>query len=64
MSSGNQDRLRGAGNELKGKAKRIAGEVADDEQLKGEGTVDKLKGKAQKALGDAKDAVIRTVKKV
>ena len=64
MSSSNTDRMKGAGNELKGKAKRIVGEVANDEQLKAEGSADKLKGKAQKAVADAKDAVIRTVKKI
>jgi uncharacterized protein YjbJ (UPF0337 family) len=43
-------------DEAKGRAKRAAGELTDDEQLKREGTVDK-------AAGGAKDAVDKAARK-
>lgn len=50
-------------DEAKGRAKRAAGELTDDEQLKREGTVDKAAGAAKdavdKAAGKAKDALDR-----
>ena len=45
-------------DEAKGRAKRAAGELTDDDKLKREGTVDKAAGKAKesvdKAAGKAK----------
>jgi uncharacterized protein YjbJ (UPF0337 family) len=46
-------------DEAKGRAKRAAGELTDDDKLKREGTVDKAAGKAKesvdKAAGKAKE---------
>ena len=40
-------------DEAKGRAKRAAGELTDDERLKREGTVDKSAGKAKEAVDEA-----------
>jgi|SwirhirootsSR3_FD_contig_41_15431321_length_546_multi_1_in_0_out_0_1 uncharacterized protein YjbJ (UPF0337 family) len=42
-------------DEAKGRAKRAAGELADDENLKREGTVDKAAGGAKEAVDKAAD---------
>lgn len=64
MATSNEDRLKGTGNVIKGKAKAIVGEVTDDADLKSEGAVDKLKGKAQQLKADVKDAVTRGLNKI
>jgi len=64
MPTSDEDRLKGQGNILKGKAKRIVGEITDDEDTKSEGEVDKLKGKLQTAKADVKDAIKRGLNKV
>jgi uncharacterized protein YjbJ (UPF0337 family) len=50
-------------DEAKGRAKRAAGELTDDEQLKREGSVDKAAGAAKRAVDKvsdkAKDALDR-----
>ena len=42
-------------DEAKGRAKRAAGELTDDEKLKREGTVDKAAGEAKEAVDKAAD---------
>jgi uncharacterized protein YjbJ (UPF0337 family) len=42
-------------DEAKGRAKRAAGELTDDEDLKREGTIDKNAGKAKEAVDKAAD---------
>jgi uncharacterized protein YjbJ (UPF0337 family) len=42
-------------DEAKGRAKRAAGELTDDEKLKREGTVDKAAGGAKEAADKAAD---------
>jgi uncharacterized protein YjbJ (UPF0337 family) len=46
-------------DEAKGRAKRVAGDLTDDQKLKREGTVDKAAGKAKnsvnRAAGKAKE---------
>jgi uncharacterized protein YjbJ (UPF0337 family) len=42
-------------DEVKGRAKRAAGELTDDEELKREGTVDKTAGEAKEAVDKAAD---------
>jgi len=55
--------MSGKTDEMKGRAKRTAGEMTGDERLKREGTVDKASGKAKaavdKAADKAKDAIGR-----
>ena len=64
MSTSAEDKMKGAVNTLKGKAKRIGGEITDDENLKDEGNLDKLKGAAQTLEGNAKDAIKRGLDKI
>jgi uncharacterized protein YjbJ (UPF0337 family) len=40
-------------DEAKGRAKRAAGELTDDDKLKREGTVDKAAGKAKRSVDKA-----------
>jgi uncharacterized protein YjbJ (UPF0337 family) len=42
-------------DEAKGRAKRAAGELTDDDKLKREGTVDKTAGKAKESVDKAAD---------
>ena len=44
MAIGDDDKLRGRWDEAKGRAKKAAGEIADDPELKREGTKDKVIG--------------------
>ena len=57
MPTSTEDKMNGAANTLKGKAKRIGGEITDNENLKTQGNSDKLKGAAQTLKGNAKDAI-------
>jgi uncharacterized protein YjbJ (UPF0337 family) len=49
------NRVEGKGRELKGDAKRVAGDVTGNKSMKAEGIVDKVAGKAQRAFGRLKD---------
>ncbi len=53
----NQDQANGAWDVIKGKAKRIWGELTDDDFLKSEGSADKLYGRIQERFGDTKEAI-------
>jgi uncharacterized protein YjbJ (UPF0337 family) len=44
-------------DEIKGRAKKAAGEVTGNDRLKGEGEVDKVKGKVKDAVDSVADAV-------
>lgn len=55
----NQDNANGAWDVIKGKAKRIWGELTDDDFLKAEGSTDKLYGRIQERFGDTKEAIQR-----
>lgn len=59
--SSTSDKIKGTGNELMGKAKQGVGEMTDNPKLKAEGHVQEGKGVTQKAIGEAKDAVKKTV---
>lgn len=64
MSSGTGDKVRGMGEELKGRFKEGAGDVTNDPNLQAEGEGDQLKGKGRQAVGDVKDAADRAGDKV
>lgn len=53
----NQDQVQGAFEQLKGKAKRIWGELTDDDFKKAEGSEDKLYGLIQQRFGDTKETI-------
>ena len=53
----NQDQAKGAFEQLKGKAKRVWGELTDDDILKSEGSADKLFGVIQQKFGDTKEII-------
>jgi uncharacterized protein YjbJ (UPF0337 family) len=50
-------------DEAKGRAKRAAGELMDDEELKREGTVDKSAGTAKETVDKAADKAKRLIGK-
>lgn len=51
----NKDRVEGAANTAKGKAKTAAGKALGDEKLKNEGRADQVKGKVQNTVGGIED---------
>ena len=53
----NKDQAQGTWDLIKGKAKRIWGELTDDDFLKAEGSVDKLFGTIEKRFGDTKEQI-------
>jgi uncharacterized protein YjbJ (UPF0337 family) len=57
------DRIKGAGDQMKGKIKEGAGKLTGDEKLKSEGKLDQAKGKVENAVGGAKDKVRETLDK-
>ena len=57
MSSGTGDKLKGLGDELRGRAKSAIGDATGNKSLQGEGAKDRAKGQARNTLGDAKDGL-------
>ena len=53
----NRDQAKGSWFLFKGKAKRIWGELVNDENIFAEGSVDRLYGLVQKKFGDTKQLV-------
>ena len=48
-------------DEIKGRVKKAAGELTDDQDLREEGEVDKAAGKAKDAVDDVADRVAKTI---
>lgn len=64
--SGSADRLKGKGNELKGKLKKDIGIDTRNPDLVAEGETDETKGKTQQVVGTVKNAardIVHTVKR-
>lgn len=57
----NNQHIKGAGNEIKGKVKQEVGHFTGNASVEGEGIVDRVKGKIQESVGDIKDAVKRGI---
>jgi uncharacterized protein YjbJ (UPF0337 family) len=51
-----EERMEGAWDKAKGKAKEAAGDLTDDEELEREGKKDQLKGGGKEAVGHVKEA--------
>jgi uncharacterized protein YjbJ (UPF0337 family) len=52
-----KDRIKGAAQQAKGKAKEWTGKTTGDKKTEVEGKADQVKGKAQNAVGGAKDVM-------
>ncbi len=57
----NQDQAQGTWNQLTGKAKRIWGELTDDDVKRAEGSADKLFGIIQEKFGETKESIKRRI---
>ena len=57
MKSSNQDKAEGTWHQVKGKAKEIAGKVANNPTLEAQGRVENKTGKLQEMIGRVKKAV-------
>ncbi|MGN7476674.1 CsbD family protein [Solibacillus silvestris] len=57
MSNAFSDKLKGAGNKLKGEIKESLGSRTDDPLLQAEGKRDQLKGEAQEKIAEAKEKI-------
>ena len=53
----------GTADDLKGRAKKAAGELTDDDSLKREGDVDRASGSIKDKVGDAADKVKDALRK-
>lgn len=51
-----KEHIKGAADQIKGKAKEVTGLVSGDRKLEHEGTADQVKGSLHHAAGEAKDA--------
>ncbi len=52
------DKMKSAGNKLKGEAKESLGKAANDPELRAEGRLDRLKGEAQEEVAEMKDDIL------
>ena len=58
---GTEQRVKGTGGDLLGKAKQGAGKLTGDKQLQGEGIIDEATGIVKDTAGKAADAVSSTL---
>ena len=52
-----KDRIKGSGEQAKGKVKEVAGKLTGDAKLESEGKADKAEGKIRNAVGGLKDTL-------
>jgi uncharacterized protein YjbJ (UPF0337 family) len=52
-----KDRVIGAGKQILGAAKQVAGKLVGDAKLQSDGKADQIAGKIQNAVGSAKDTL-------
>ena len=60
----NQDQAQGKWDQIKGKAKKVWGELSNDDFKKAQGSVDKLYGVIQEKFGDTKEAIQKKLDKL
>jgi uncharacterized protein YjbJ (UPF0337 family) len=53
----NRDEVKGKAEELKGRVKQSAGDLTNDDELKGEGVADEAAGTVQEGYGKARRKV-------
>ena len=58
----NRDELKGKAEQIKGKVKQAAGDLADDEQLHDEGVADEASGTVQEGFGRGRRKVGEAIK--
>ncbi|KJF71175.1 MULTISPECIES: CsbD family protein [Rhizobium/Agrobacterium group] len=56
------NRIEGVARQAKGTIKEAAGKIIGNDRLQAEGKAEKLAGQVQEKLGQAKDAVKKTLK--
>ena len=61
MSNGFTDKLKGAGNKIKGEVKEEIGKNTNDPSLQLDGQRDQLKGEAQERVADVKDKITNKI---
>lgn len=54
MKSSTKDQVEGTFHQMKGKIKKVAGELTDNPKLEAEGISEKIAGKMQKKIGQVK----------
>lgn len=59
----NNDRIEGSAKQVKGATEEVIGKATGDAKLQADGNADKAAGKVQNAIGGVKDAVQDAVKK-
>ena len=57
MTSGTGDKLKGVGNDVKGRTKEAIGDLTDRNDVHAEGKRDRMKGHAQEATGKVKETL-------
>ena len=60
----NKDQISGQWEQLVGKAKRVWGELTDDDVMKAEGSADKLFGFIAERFGDTKEMIKEKIDKI
>ena len=50
----NKDELQGKADQITGRAKQAAGDLADNDQLRGEGAADEVAGNVEQGVGTAR----------
>jgi len=58
-----KDRVKGAGQQIKGSVKEAIGKVTGNKRTEAEGAAEKTAGKVQSGAGKTKDAIRDTFKK-
>ena len=58
----NRDQIEGSWLQLRGEAKRLWGDLTDDDFKRADGSVDKLVGIIQERFGDARDSIRRRLR--
>lgn len=57
----NKDQAQGQWDVVKGKAKKIWGELTDDDLKQADGSLDKLYGTIQQHFGDTKEKILEKI---